>query len=86
MFEDDIDDMNELQPDRERIPAALQHGPLVLRMDPGMALTTDQFFRLCQLNPELRLEQTAEGDIVVMPPAGGRSGARNATLTAQVAS
>lgn len=76
--------MNELHDHGDRIPAALQQGPLVLRMEPGMRLTPDQFFRVCELNPELRLEQSAAGDIVVMPPASLRSGARNATLTAAV--
>jgi len=80
----EIGDMNEVHDHGDRIPAALQQGPLVLHMEPGMRLTADQFFRLCQLNPELRLEQSAEGDIVVMPPAGGRGGARNTGLTTQV--
>jgi Uma2 family endonuclease len=42
------------------------------------------FWRLCQANPEVRLERTARGAIEAMPPAFGGTGARNCRLTAQV--
>jgi Uma2 family endonuclease len=32
------------------------------------------FEEVCRLNPEARIEQTSEGEIVIMPPAGGESG------------
>ncbi len=32
------------------------------------------FDEVCRLNPEARIEQTSEGEIVIMPPAGGESG------------
>ena len=48
---------------------------IVLRFEPGIHLSDEQFFQLCQQNCDLRLERTAEGDIVVMLPAGGATGA-----------
>jgi Uma2 family endonuclease len=40
-------------------------------------LTEEQFVRLCQENPDLRLELTARGELVIMPPTGLESGRRN---------
>lgn len=57
---------------------------LVLRLRPVLELTDDQFFALAQLNRELRMERTAEGDVILMAPAGGEAGARNAGVTAQL--
>lgn len=37
-------------------------------------LTEEQFLRLCQENPELRLELTAQGELIVMPPTGPETG------------
>lgn len=58
---------------------------IILRFEPGIRLSDEQFFQLCQQNRDLRLERTAEGDIVVMPPAGGATGARNSNLNMQLA-
>ena len=40
-------------------------------------LTEEQFMELCQENPELRLELTAHGELVIMPPTGSESGWRS---------
>ena len=32
------------------------------------------FEQVCRLNPEARIEQTAEGEIIIMAPTGGESG------------
>jgi len=34
----------------------------------------EEFFEFCQANRDLRIEQTAKGEIIVMSPAGGYSG------------
>jgi Uma2 family endonuclease len=34
----------------------------------------EAFEAVCRLNPDARVEQTSEGEIVIMPPAGGESG------------
>lgn len=40
-------------------------------------LTEEQFMQLCQENPELRLELTAQQELVIMAPAGSESGWRS---------
>jgi Uma2 family endonuclease len=58
--------------------------PLVLRLQPAVELNADQFFALCQQNRDLRIERTAEGDVIVMPPTGWKTTNRNARITAQL--
>jgi Uma2 family endonuclease len=48
-------------------------------------LTEEQFVRLCQENPDLQLELTAQGELVIMPPTGMETGRRNSTLTQRLA-
>ncbi|MEO6808695.1 MAG: Uma2 family endonuclease [Isosphaeraceae bacterium] len=47
----------------------------------GLRLSHRAFVRLCRDNPELRLERSARGELIVMAPAGTESGGRNAKLT-----
>ena len=56
---------------------------LVLRLRPAIDLTREQFFHFCQLNPEVRIERMADGDIATMAPTGGETSARNLRLSAQ---
>ena len=44
------------------------------------SLTDDQFDRLCAENPEIKLERTPAGELVIMSPTGGETGKRNAEL------
>ena len=55
---------------------------ITLQLRPVVDLSDEVFLALCAQNPDLRLERTAEGEIVVMPPSGGTTGNRNAALTA----
>jgi Uma2 family endonuclease len=50
---------------------------LVVRFWPLFEMTPDVFYEFCGLNPDLNLELTAEGEVVVMSPSGGATGARN---------
>jgi Uma2 family endonuclease len=43
-------------------------------------LTDEQFYQLCLSNPDLKIERTATGDLVFMPPVGGDSGNREMNL------
>lgn len=43
-------------------------------------VSSKQLYEFCQENPELRIEQTAEGEIIVMPPAFSDTGNRNFKL------
>jgi Uma2 family endonuclease len=47
-------------------------------------MTTAQFRKVCRENPDWRFELTAEGDLLIMPPTGGETGARSARVTAQL--
>lgn len=59
----------------ESKPVLLDVRGITLRVTPA------EFERLCQDNPELRLELTASGELITMPPAGWESSKRNAELT-----
>lgn len=50
----------------------------------NLQVTPKQFDLLSQANPDLRLELTKDGDLIVMPPTGGESGRRNGNLFARV--
>ena len=54
--------------------------PLTLDVK-SACLTDEQFYQLCADNPELRLELTANRELVIMSPTGGKTGRRNAKLT-----
>lgn len=57
---------------------------LTVNLKPILELTDEQFFQLCQVNENLRFERTTTGELIIMPPAGGETGNRNAGLTAQL--
>ena len=44
-------------------------------------LSDDEFAKLCALNPEMRLEYTSTGDLIIMTGTGGWTGHTNARLT-----
>ena len=58
---------------------------IVLDLRPVINLTDDQFYELCRANGDLRFERTAEGEILIMPPTGTRTGSRNSRLTQRLA-
>lgn len=58
----------------------IEQNPGVLYLIPPVELTSDQFFKFCQINRDWRIEQTAEGVIEIMPPAGGETSSRNLRL------
>jgi Uma2 family endonuclease len=59
--------------------------PLLLNVrDCTIRVTAEEFDRLCQENPDLRLEMTREGRLIVMPPTFGDSGNRNVSLSGQL--
>ncbi len=57
---------------------------VTLNLHPVLKLTDDQFYELCQVNRDLRLERTATGEIIIIPPAGGETGHRNIEISFQV--
>ena len=51
----------------------------------AIKITPDQFLQLCADNHALRLELTADSELIIMPPTGLTTGNRNSKLTQQLA-
>jgi Uma2 family endonuclease len=47
-------------------------------------LDDDEFYAFCQINPKLKLERTKDGEILIMALTGGKTGAKNMALSAQL--
>jgi Uma2 family endonuclease len=56
---------------------------LLIKVPPSTALSEDQFYDLCRANPDIKIERTAQGELVFTPPTGGETGRRNAKLTSR---
>ncbi|MBD2481429.1 Uma2 family endonuclease [Planktothrix sp. FACHB-1365] len=54
--------------------------PLILNNPEIAPITDEQFYQLCVANRELKLERTAKGDLIIMPPTGGGTGKRNSDI------
>ena len=74
----DLIDSSELVEPIDRHPLLLDVSNAVLHVTP------DQFDQLCQDNPDLRLELTKAGELIVMAPAGGESSRKNFDLAVEV--
>ena len=71
----------EAQPPPE--PSADPPGPLTLNIR-AIEMTGDQLLRLCADNRDLRIELTAEKELIIMPPANPTTSSKNGALTAQI--
>jgi Uma2 family endonuclease len=47
-------------------------------------MTSEQFYEFCLANRDLRIERTASGDVIVMPPAFSDTGNRNVKVAVQL--
>jgi len=56
----------------------------VLNLEPITTLTRSQFYKLCQVNPNLLLERSAQGELIIVTPIGGESGNQEANLIIKV--
>src|SRR5205085_6606106 len=56
--------------------------PLIVHTRPAIDMDDEQFFQFCQLNRDLQIERTAEGDIIIMAPEAGSSGRGSSKLNA----
>ena len=66
------------------VPVLPDSFPLIMHIQPVLTLTDDQFYEFCQLNRELRIERSAQGEILIMPPAGWSTGEQNAEISMQL--
>jgi Uma2 family endonuclease len=50
---------------------------LTLTFDPEDRMADEEYFDFCMANPDVNFERTAQGEIVIVPPAGGESDYRS---------
>ena len=53
---------------------------VTLQLPPNLQFTDEEFAQIVAVNKELRLELTAEGELIIMSPTGGETGNRNFEL------
>jgi Uma2 family endonuclease len=63
---------------------ACDFAPISILLKPVVAMTQDQFFDFCQLNADKRFERTAEGELIIMPPAAGDAGFQESEVFGQL--
>jgi Uma2 family endonuclease len=51
-----------------------------------MPMTEEQFYQFCLANRDLRIERSASGEVIVMPPAFSDTGNRNLNIAVQLGS
>ena len=57
--------------------------PVILNLK-NVGLSNEQFYQLGQVNDQWRLEETAQGALIIMPPVGAISGNRESEFNADV--
>lgn len=62
-----------------------QNVPLTLNLPAIKSMTTEQFSEFCLANRDLRIERTASGEVIIMPPAFSDTGNRNLKIAQQLA-
>ncbi len=62
----------------------IERASVLVHMRPLFEMNDEQFEEFCRLNRDLRIEMTAEGDLIIMPPTFSRTGNRNFKLTQQL--
>lgn len=51
---------------------------------PASKMSDQQFYAFCRTNPDLRIERTADGEVIIMPPAFADTGNRNFKIAQQI--
>ncbi|MEG4985046.1 Uma2 family endonuclease [Microcoleus sp. BR0-C5] len=57
---------------------------ITLNLNSIIKLTSEQFYQLCEENPDLKLERSANGELIAMPPTGGETGRSNSKFNLQI--
>src|SRR5690349_1121519 len=55
-----------------------------IRIERKSRMSAEEFFSFCAANPDWQIEQTADGEIIIMPPAGGDSSYSSLEAAAQL--
>ncbi|MEH1966852.1 Uma2 family endonuclease [Nostoc sp.] len=58
--------------------------PLMVNFPFLVQMTNEQFYEFCQANEDLRIERSANGEVIIMPPAFSDTGNRNFNIAAQL--
>jgi Uma2 family endonuclease len=68
------------------IPATPEHQTLTIELPQsiGLFVTQEQFAALAAANRDLRLERTAQGELIVNPPTGWETGRRNWSISGEL--
>ena len=61
-----------------------QSWPIICPLDAQIKVSLSDFQRLCSLNQETRLERSAEGDLILMPPCASETGGWNQEISGQL--
>jgi Uma2 family endonuclease len=59
--------------------------PLTVNFPAIKSMSVEQFYEFCLANRDLRIERTASGDVIIMPPAFSDTGNRNIKIAQQLA-
>lgn len=60
--------------------------PLTVELPSLAQMTEQQFYEFCLANRDLRIERTAQGDVIIVPPVFSDTGNRNFNLAVQLGS
>jgi Uma2 family endonuclease len=67
-------------------PTSPETGTLLIELPKsiGLLVTQEQFAALAAANRDLRLERTAQGELIVNPPTGWETGERNCSISGEL--
>ena len=60
--------------------------PMTINLPAIAPVTHELFYEFCLANRDLRIERTAGGDVVIVPPASSDTGNRNLNIVVQLGS
>jgi Uma2 family endonuclease len=58
--------------------------PAKVTFNPELHMNDEDYYAFCMANPNVRFERTAEGEIVIVPPAGWESDHQNVEVIGQL--
>ncbi|MEQ9486695.1 Uma2 family endonuclease [Coleofasciculus sp. F4-SAH-05] len=61
-----------------------QSVPLTVNFPALKSISVEQFYEFCLANRDLRIERTASGEVIIMPPAFSDTGNRNMKIALQL--
>ncbi|MBF2025360.1 MAG: Uma2 family endonuclease [Oscillatoriales cyanobacterium C42_A2020_001] len=58
---------------------------VLVRLNPILQLTDEQFLEVCRANPDVKFEQNSKGELIIVAPTGGETGNENFEMSADFA-